>query len=486
MRGETKTLYVKVYPRNANNQTVTLKSSNPAVATVSNNGFVTAIKKGETVITVTTNDCNKQDSCVVFVIDLPKLETTNASNITNFSATIYGNISYTGDPAYTKRGVCYSNLREDPTIEDNIVEITDAGTGNFSVEITDLIPSTTYFVRAYAINIDGIAYGNEIDFRTFGPPILTTNPAINVFAIAATLGGTITNAGTPTYIEHGVCYSTLQTPTIADYKTIITGSGTGNFSAEITGLNIGTTYYVRAYAINVDGLAYGNEISFTTHSASIETVFVPGGTYNMGDYMNTGYSDEKPFQKVTLNSFNISKYQITEGEWKAIMCSNPSINPKGDNYPVEWVNWFDVQEFIAKLNELTGKNYRLPTEAEWEFVAKGGVQPFEYQYSGGNNIKLFAWYIENSQNVKHIVGTKEPNHIGVYDMGGNVYEWCSDWYGAYSGEAQTNPEGPSSGTFRVLRGGGYYSHAPSCRNTSRSGKNPNEKNSDIGFRLVLP
>jgi len=485
IRSNTAIFYAKIYPRSADNQTVTWTSSNPDVAAICNDGLVTAISKGKTIITVTTNDCNKQATCNITVIDLPIITTSDASNVTDTNAILGGNITYSGVPEYTERGVCYSTLQY-PTIEDNKIEISGIGAGIFSTELTNLIPSTTYYVRAYAINADGTAYGNEESFSTFGIPILTTNFACDILALSATLGGKITNTGTPPYTERGVCYSTTQSPTTTNNKKVATtGTGTGNFSVEVTSLTFSTTYYVRAYAINTEGIAYGNEINFTTVSA-FEMVFVQGGTFTMGSFGDIVEPNEKPAHKVTLSSFNIGKYEVTEGEWKTIMGSNPSKVPKGNNYPVEGVSWHDVQEFVSKLNVRTGKNYRLPTEAEWEYAAKGGEQTIIYEYSGGSNINDLAWYIGNSSNGKRTVGTQAPNQLGIYDMSGNVYEWCEDWYGTYSGEEQSNPTGPSFGSNRVMRGGSWNSNASGCRNAARFSKNPNERNLDIGFRLVFP
>lgn len=184
-----------------------------------------------------------------------------------------------------------------------------------------------------------------------------------------------------------------------------------------------------------------------------DMVWVEGGTFTMGS--NDGEINEKPTHQVTLSGFYISKYEVTQELWQAVMDANPS-EFKGDSRrPVENVSWYDCQEFINKLNHKTGKAFRLPTEAEWEFAARGGNQSCGYYYSGSNDRDAVAWYRgENSHlNSTYCVGKKSPNELGLYDMSGNVYEWCQDWYGSYSSEPQTNPSGPSSGTRRVLRGG---------------------------------
>ena len=221
----------------------------------------------------------------------------------------------------------------------------------------------------------------------------------------------------------------------------------------------------------------------------IEMVFVKGSNnFKMGCVVEQGDAcnpDEIPYFFVKLNDFNIGKYEVTQIQWMAIMNNNPSIF-KGDNLPVENVSWEDVQEFIRKLNAKTGKNYRLPTEAEWEYAAEGGIRRIGYKYSGSNQIDAVAWYSENSGGKTHPVGSKQANELGIHDMSGNVWEWCSDWYGAYSSANKTNPIGPSTGQGRVSRGGGWYLDEEYCRSTRRNSDLPHSRYGNLGFRLVLP
>lgn len=175
---------------------------------------------------------------------------------------------------------------------------------------------------------------------------------------------------------------------------------------------------------------------------------------------------------------------MTQALWQAVMGSNPS-GFKGSNLPVERVSWEDCQAFITKLNQLTGKTFRLPTEAEWEYAARGGAKSRGYKYSGSNNIDDVAWYDDNSDDETHPVKTKAPNELGLYDMSGNVFEWCNDWYGDYSRSAQTNPTGPNTGSFRVYRGGSWVSGAGSCRVSFRNYDYPGYRFNLLGFRLVL-
>lgn len=235
--------------------------------------------------------------------------------------------------------------------------------------------------------------------------------------------------------------------------------------------------------------------TFTVNGISFEMIAVKGGTFTMGGTSEQGSeaeSDEKPTHSVTLSDYYIGKYEVTQELWQAVMGSNPS-RFKGNNHPVEQVSWNDVQEFITKLNRQTGANFRLPTEAEWEYAARGGNKSNGYKYSGSNSIDNVAVYEVNSYNKgnnhpdygTHAVGTKSPNELGIYDMSGNVDEWCQDWYGNYSGGSQTNPTGQSSGSYPVLRGGSWYADARRCRVSFRFSGYPGDRKDIHGFRLVL-
>ncbi len=205
-----------------------------------------------------------------------------------------------------------------------------------------------------------------------------------------------------------------------------------------------------------------------------------------GEQGSDCWNYEKPAHSVTLSGYYIGKFEATQGLWKAVTGGNPSKNKGNDNLPVEQVSWNDVQTFINTLNGKTGKRYRLPTEAEWEYAARGGGKSGGYKYSGGNNIDDVAWYKDNSGKSTHPAGAKSPNELGIYDMSGNVYEWASDWFGGYSSTAQTNPAGPASGSNRVIRGGGWFLDARRCRVSYRYYNHPDGSYNDLGFRLALP
>ena len=214
-------------------------------------------------------------------------------------------------------------------------------------------------------------------------------------------------------------------------------------------------------------------------------VAVEGGTFTMGATSEQGsdaFSNEKPTHSVTLSSYYIGQTEVTQKLWQAVMGSNPS-NFKGDLRPVEKVSWNDCQEFVDRLNSLTGERFKLPTEAQWEYAARGGRKSSGYKYAGSNDLGSVAWYSGNSGSQTHNVATKQPNELGIYDMSGNVEEWCRDRNGKYSSDSQQNPSGSNSGILRVYRGGNW--HVPKCRVSERSGSAPAERFGDRGLRLAL-
>lgn len=232
-------------------------------------------------------------------------------------------------------------------------------------------------------------------------------------------------------------------------------------------------------------------------------VYVDGGTFMMGATSEQGDdydSDERPVHNVTLDGFYIGKYEVTQGQWKAVMGTALSdtimendwpLYGVGDDYPMYYVSWNDATAFCGKLSELTGKTYRLPTEAEWEYAARGGQQADGTKYAGSNGIDEVAWYGDKeNEGTSHPVGQKSPNALGLYDMSGNVWEWCSDWYRKqyYSGSPTVNPLGPSGGDrmlpYRVFRGGGWNYYAKGCRVSNRSGGMSKFRDYILGFRVV--
>ena len=231
----------------------------------------------------------------------------------------------------------------------------------------------------------------------------------------------------------------------------------------------------------------GSNKTFTANGVSFTMVYVQGGTFTMGATSEQdGDADdwEKPAHSVTLSSYYMGETEVTQELWQAVMGSNPSYF-KGSNLPVEQVSWEDCQTFVERLNSLTGQQFHLPTEAQWEYAARGGTKSRGYKYSGSHSIDYVGWYTDNSSSKTHPVKSKQPNELGLYDMSGNVWEWCSDWYGSYSGGSQTNPTGASSGIYRVSRGGSWNSSARDCRVSSRGRGTPSGRRYFLGLRLAL-
>jgi len=209
-------------------------------------------------------------------------------------------------------------------------------------------------------------------------------------------------------------------------------------------------------------------------------ILVQGGTFQMGS--GDEDANEKPVHLVTVSNFYIAKYQVTQKLWREVMGNNPSYFKNCDNCPVESISWNDAQEFVKKLNAKTGKKYRLPTEAEWEYAASGGSS--RRKWAGTNSessLDSYAWYEDNSEGKTHPVGTKSPNELGIYDMNGNVWEWCEDWYKSYPNSSN---EFDYTGSIRVNRGGGWDNNASDCRVANRGSSTPTYSFNILGFRVV--
>lgn len=216
----------------------------------------------------------------------------------------------------------------------------------------------------------------------------------------------------------------------------------------------------------------------------LELARVDAGTFTMGAMDGENYDNEVPHRVTLTRDFYLGKTEVTQAQWKAVMGNNPSYF-KGDDLPVENVSWNDAMEFCRKLNEMgkapDGWKFTLPTEAQWEYASRGGNKSRGHKYSGSNDVGEVAWYEGNNT---HPVATKGANELGLYDMSGNVWEWCLDRYDSYSGDA-TDPSGPSDGSFRVNRGGSWRSYARNCRSADRGSNVPGRRGSDRGFRLAL-
>ena len=233
--------------------------------------------------------------------------------------------------------------------------------------------------------------------------------------------------------------------------------------------------------------------TFTVSGVTFRMVKVEGGTFMMGarDFDPYVRPWESPAHEVTLSDYYIAETEVTQALYRAVVGSNPSWFTSTNGYttdlqrPVEKVTYSNCQSFITKLKQKTGKNFRLVTEAEWEYAARGGKYSKGYMYAGSNNLDEVAWYIENSGEVTHAVTTKAPNELGIYGMSGNVDEWTADWFGTFSASPQTNPTGPTSGTARVVRGGSWNQAFRMSRPTSRKEGFPTSDNVNTGFRIAL-
>jgi len=386
-----------------------------------------------------------------------------------------------------------------------------------SAQINNLSPSTIYHFRIKAATDTGTIYGNDHFFTTAESPlpIVTTGNIKNINTTYANCEGVISADGGTNIIARGVCWSTSPIPT-TNNATTNDGIGLGTFTSTLFGLAANTTYYVRAYATNVSGTGYGNEIQFTTAknaNIAIEMVLVNGGTFIMGG--GTGqtnlFANEQPTHQVTLTGFYMGKYEITQAQYTELMGVNPSYFSDHTNKPVEQVSWFDAISFCNKLSEHEGlskcytlngsevsfnsnaKGYRLPTEAEWEYAARGGTNYTDYYtYSGGNSVYEVGWVKENSYDLgyehpdygTHPVGSKKANKLGIYDLSGNVWEWCWDWFGSYTSGNETNPTGGPKIEHRVYRGGCWAYETTYARSSARGYGTPENGSYSLGFRVV--
>lgn len=274
------------------------------------------------------------------------------------------------------------------------------------------------------------------------------------------------------------------------------GSGNSNFTlnieenplSEVRSETVRVHCDGRSISINIHQEAQGGaNKTFNVNGVSFKMIMVQGGTFQMGATSEQvgEWSQALPIHNVTLSSYSIGETEVTQALWKAVMGKNPSKYTGNEYRPVECVSWNDCQDFIQKLNTLTGKNFRLPTEAEWEYAARGGNKSASYIYSGSNDFDKVAWFSENSEDTTHPVKNKQANELGIYDMSGNVNEVVYDWYNSYSSSSQTNPTGPSSGTHRTERGGCFTWHSSSFGVSYRQSIDPTKGFRNVGFRLAL-
>ncbi len=396
------------------------------------------------------------------------------------------------------------------------------------VLIPSLVPKEFKMKRIFLLAAAGIvlfALSCSNDKSTNGPPIVDypivgTEYIDNVSMDGALIGSYVLYEGSGVITQRGVCWSSMPTPTTIDSSATV-GSGMSTYNIPITGLLPHSTYFVRSYVVlNAVETIYGPQTSFTTRGDALPgMVLMQGGTFQMGRTKGEGEPTELPVHTVTVSDFYIGRFEVTQMEWGEVMDDFPAIfhDPLK---PVENVSWLDcivycnmrsIHENLSPAytyadlgtdpdnwgwetwtpqaaNDIscnfTVNGYRLPTEAEWEFAAKAGVHcVVDCLYCGCDFFKAVGWYRENSASPQ-FPGLKGPNRAFLYDMSGNVWEWCWDRYGVYSASAATNPTGASSGTYRVRRGGSWYSQVARGRSSQRVGSVPELKTSFIGLRVV--
>jgi len=267
---------------------------------------------------------------------------------------------------------------------------------------------------------------------------------------------------------------------------VLNGTATVNDNCEVDGrdgIDVADVIELIQEVLNPTG-----KMTFAVDGHLFSLVAVEGGTFSMGSTGSDAIYNERPVHSVTLSSFHIAQVEVTQALWSAVMGNNPSYY-KGDNLPVHRVTWDNCQKFITKLNALTGFEFRMPTEAEWEYAARGGQLTHGYKYAGSNSLDDVAWYMANAGSQPLAVATKLPNELGLYDMSGNVREWCQDYYADYTGTSQVDPTGPTQDEVifksRVNRGGAYNNAATGCRVTSRSDLQQTNSSMSIGMRLAM-
>ena len=434
----------------------------------------------------------------------------------------------------TEAGFCYSDTVELPSLNDSHVQVEPVD-GSISYTFTSLKPAQTYFVRAYAINALGTFYGSSIGFSTASPVTLgdvsVSNLSSTGFTLTAGLQSPYVSEGL-TLLESGFCYAEdTRLPAVTNNK-ISSVVSNGEISASVSfGSKI--SYFVRAYAKCSNGeYYYGKSLkvgdkSFTVKGVTFDMVAVNGGSFGMGatdeqlrsagagveqlacSYalpkrakpetlfypMTNNYKsalrsvrdNEKPVHTVTLSPYYIGRHEVTQELWQAVMDYNNSGYDDNVKNPAENISWYECLVFVDKLKALTGAAFVMPTEAQWEYAARGAALREGYKYAGSDVCDTVAWTEGNTSDRPQAVGNRQANGLGIYDMSGNVAEKCYDWYalGYYSSSPQNNPSGPSTGWSRVQRGGDYYNEADWARISSRSMIHPDSCYLNYGFRLAL-
>ena len=449
--GSQLTLTATVAPDNATDKQVTWASTNSAVATVDSLGHVTAVGQGECFISATCRD--KQALCHVIVVDhfiYITLDEHDVRLLPNHMMTLTPTVT----PANTSLVVTSSNP-----------SVAAARMANGKIQLVGIKEGSTLIT---VNSTDGYAEVDSCLVRVYTlRGDVNSDGFVNITDVTSLINRLL-NGPAPTISEENADANNDGSVTIADVTALISSLLSGE-------------------PLPPKEDSTESSETFTVNGVTFTMVAVEGGTFTMGATPEQGddaLDAEKPAHQVTLSSYAIGQTEVTQALWVAVMGTNPSRFSGRPNNPVEGVTWNDCQAFITQLNALTGKSFRLPTEAEWEYAARGGNKSQGYKYAGSNDINEVAWYTDNSTSTQP-VATKKANELGLYDMSGNVWEWCQDYYGDYSSEAQTNPTGPEGGSDRVRRGVGWNGSAVSARVSHRSSRAPTYKYNSLGLRLAL-
>ena len=393
----------------------------------------------------------------------------------------------------------FSSSNQNVAMVDFYGNVTATGVGTATITAT-----TNYFTTAtcqvtvkHPYPVTSITLGesslelNEGESRILAATVLPSNASVSSLAWSSSNHqvAMVSSDGRVTAMGPGYCTITAMSKDGSNIKadcvvhvTSVSNAGDVNLDGNISIADVTTL---------IDYLLTGvppvqpttNTKTYTIGGVTFTMVDVEGGTFMMGatPEQQSTREDEYPVHEVTLSNYSIGQTEVTQALWSAVMGTNPSGFNGNMQNPVESVSWDDCQEFINRLNAMTGMTFRLPTEAEWEYAARGGNKSQGFKYAGSNIIDDVCWYTENSSDTTHPVATKSPNELGLYDMSGNVMEWCQDWYGSYSSEAQVNPTGPTSGTHYVLRGGSW--NRSLCHVSLRT--KANSKGNNRGLRLAM-